>query len=207
MALLFKYPLTLGSNNEEEGNHHIITFVALKYNENRGKDSLGDEVNLYITGDALKSTYGQTYADVGLGAVGGFVMQAQGAEKIYGGLEEAVGGLAAGQGVDIAKILSKVRMVGADESGTGGVLSTALVKGQMQQIRKGVAGAFPGAMEALDAKRGAVMNPHKALVYQGPGGFRTFSFTYKFSPASLKEAKAAADIVYLRRFKFHEESC
>jgi len=49
MALLFKYPLTLGSNNEEEGNHHIITFVALKYNENRGKDSLGDEVNLYIT--------------------------------------------------------------------------------------------------------------------------------------------------------------
>ena len=110
MALLFKYPLTLGSNNEEEGNHHIITFVALKYNENRGKDSLGDEVNLYITGDALKSTYGQTYADVGMGAVGGFVMQAQGAEKIYGGLEEAVGGLAAGQGVDIAKILSKVTL-------------------------------------------------------------------------------------------------
>ena len=45
------------------------------------------------------------------------------------------------------------------------------------------------------------MNPHKALVYQGPGGFRTFSFTYKFSPASLKEAKAAADIVYF--FKYH----
>jgi len=71
----------------------------------------------------------------------------------------------------------------------------------MQQIRKGVAGAFPGAMEALDAKRGAVMNPHKALVYQGPGGFRTFTFTYKFSPASLKEAKSVANIVYF--FKYH----
>ena len=82
-----------------------------------------------------------------------------------------------------------------------GTLSTALVKGQMQQIRKGVAGAFPGAMEALDAKRGAVMNPHKALVYQGPGGFRTFTFTYKFSPASLKEAKSVANIVYF--FKYH----
>ena len=202
MALLFKYPLTLGSNNEEEGNHHIITFVALKYNENRGKDSLGDEVNLYITGDALKSTYGQTYADVGMGAVGGFLMQSKGTEDVYKAIEGAVGSAA---GFDLGGIIKNISGVGANEdmSGkmAGGTLKSALVKGQMQQIRKGVAGAFPGAMEALDAKRGAVMNPHKALVYQGPGGFRTFSFTYKFSPASLKEAKSVANIVYF--FKYH----
>ena len=202
MALLFKYPLTLGSNNEEEGNHHIITFVALKYNENRGKDSLGDEVNLYITGDALKSTYGQTYADVGLGAVGGFLMQSKGTEEVYKAIEGAVGSAA---GFDLGGIIKNISGVGANEdmSGkmAGGTLKSALVKGQMQQIRKGVAGAFPGAMEALDAKRGAVMNPHKALVYQGPGGFRTFTFTYKFSPASLKEAKSVANIVYF--FKYH----
>ena len=205
MALLFRYPLTLGSNNEEEGNHHIITFVALKYNENRGKDSLGDEVNLYITGDALKSTYGQTYADVGMGAIGGFLMQSEGTEKVYKAIEGAVGSAA---GLDIAGVIDKISGIGGGEgAGVGrggaiaGTLSTALVKGQMQQIRKGVAGAFPGAIEALDAKRGAVMNPHKALVYQGPGGFRTFSFTYKFSPASIDEAKAAANIVYF--FKYH----
>ena len=202
MALLFKYPLTLGSNNEEEGNHHIITFVALKYNENRGKDSLGDEVNLYITGDALKSTYGQTYADVGMGAVGGFLMQAKGTEEVYKAIEGAVGSAA---GFDLGGIIKNISGVGANEdmSGkmAGGTLKSALVKGQMQQIRKGVAGAFPGAIEALDAKRGAVMNPHKALVYQGPGGFRTFTFTYKFSPASLKEAKSVANIVYF--FKYH----
>ena len=202
MALLFKYPLTLGSNNEEEGNHHIITFVALKYNENRGKDSLGDEVNLYITGDALKSTYGQTYADVGLGAVGGFLMQSKGTEEVYKAIEGAVGSAA---GFDLGGIIKNISGVGANEdmSGkmAGGTLKSALVKGQMQTIRKGVAGAFPGAMEALDAKRGAVMNPHKALVYQGPGGFRTFTFTYKFSPASLKEAKSVANIVYF--FKYH----
>ena len=204
-SVLFKYPLTLGSNNEEEGNHHIITFVALKYNENRGKDSLGDEVNLYITGDALKSTYGQTYADVSLGAVGGFLMQAKGTEDVYKAMEGAVGSAA---GLDIAGVLANVSGIGGSAGqsgpkggGTAGILSTALVKGQMQQIRKGVAGAFPGAMEALDAKRGAVMNPHKALVYQGPGGFRTFTFTYKFSPASLKEAKSVANIVYF--FKYH----
>ena len=158
MALLFKYPLTLGSNNEEEGNHHIITFVALKYNENRGKDSLGDEVNLYITGDALKSTYGQTYADVGLGAVGGFLMQSEGTEKVYRAMEGAVGSAA---GLDIAGVLANVSGIGAAGggpagTGTAGTLKAALVKGQMQTIRKGVAGAFPGAMEALDAKRGAV---------------------------------------------------
>ena len=201
MALLFKYPLTLGSNNEEEGNHHIITFVALKYNENRGKDSLGDEVNLYITGDALKTSYGQTYADVGLGAVGGFLMQSKGTEEVYRAMEGAVGSAA---GLDIAGVIANVSGIGGQTRGgetTGGTLSTALVKGQMQQIRKGVAGAFPGAIEALDAKRGAVMNPHKALVYQGPGGFRTFSFNYKFSPASLDEAKAVANIVYF--FKYH----
>jgi len=105
MALLFKYPLTLGSNNEEEGNHHIITFVALKYNENRGKDSLGDEVNLYITGDALKSTYGQTYADVGMGAVGGFLMQSKGTEDVYKAIEGAVGSAA---GFDLGGIIKNI---------------------------------------------------------------------------------------------------
>ena len=81
-SVLFKYPLTLGKP-EEEGNQHIITFVAMKYNENAGRETPGDEVNLYITGDALKSTYGQTYADVAMGAVGGLVMQSPGAEALY----------------------------------------------------------------------------------------------------------------------------
>jgi len=205
MASLFRYPLTLGGTEEIEGNQHIITFVALKYNENRGTDSPGDEVNLYITGDALKSSYGQVYADMAMGAVGGTVMQTQGAEAVYGAMESAVGGVATGGGPDIAGLLSAVGDVGASAmpggGKGGGVLSTALVKGQMQAIRKGVGAKFPGVIEALDAKRGAVMNPHKALVYQGPGGFRTFTFTYKFSPASLEEAKAAANIVYF--FKYH----
>jgi hypothetical protein len=132
-------------------------------------------------------------------------MQAKGAEDVYKAMEGSLTNVAGGSGPDIASIISKVSGIGASDmpggGKGGGVLSTALVKGQMAAIRKGVAGAFPGAIEALDAKRGAVMNPHKALVYQGPGGFRTFSFTYKFSPASLEEAKAAADIVYF--FKYH----
>ena len=202
-TVLFKYPLTLGSSQEEEGNHHIITFVAMKYNENRGTASPGSEVNLYITGDALKTSYGQVYADMAMGAIGGTVMQTQGAEAIYGAMESAAVGAAGkvtgGEGFDIAGLINDVSKVGG--GGSSSILSTALAKGQLQSVRKGLGSKFPGVIEALDAKRGAVMNPHKALVYQGPGGFRTFSFTYKFSPANLKEAKAAANIVYF--FKYH----
>ena len=78
-SVIFKYPLTLGSSQENEGNQHIITFVAMKYNENRGTDTPGSEVNLYITGDALKTAYGQVYADTAMGASAGFLMQNQNA--------------------------------------------------------------------------------------------------------------------------------
>jgi len=205
MAVLFRYPANLGKQ-EDEGNQHIITFVAMKYNENAGRETPGDEVNLYITGDALKSTYGQTYADVAMGAVGGLVMQSPGAEALYKGIEAGAGALAkattgGGGGNALDKAMDLLGSLSGANVGAGGQLAAALTKGTIQDLRKKIGGAFPGLMEGLDAKRGAVMNPHKALVYQGPGGFRTFSFTYKFSPASLKEAKAAANIVYF--FKYH----
>ena len=201
-TVLFKYPLNLGNSQDEEGNQHIITFVAMKYNENRGTDTPGSEVNLYITGDALKSTYGQTYADVAMGAVGGALMQSPGTDKMYSAIEGGAGGLASLATGGEGGIFDAFKNIGgASQLGQAGTLAAALKKGQVQAIRKGIGGKFPGVMEALDAKRGAVMNPHKALVYQGPGGFRTFSFTYKFSPASLEEAKAAANIVYF--FKYH----
>ena len=165
MASLFRYPSTLVSE-ENEGNQHIITFVAMKYNENRGTASPGSEVNLYITGDALKSTYGQVYADVAMGAIGGTVMQTQGAEAIYGAMESAAVGAAGkvtgGEGFDIAGLINDVSKVGG--GGSSSILSTALAKGQLQSVRKGLGSKFPGVIEALDAKRGAVMNPHKALV-------------------------------------------
>ena len=206
-SVLFKYPLTLGSSQEEEGNQHIITFVAMKYNENRGIAFPGSEVNLYITGDALKSTYGQTYADLAIGAVGGAIMQSPGAETLYAGIEAGGGALGEimsggkGGGTMFDKAMGLLGTLSGKDAGAGGSLAAAIKKGAIQDLRKKIGGKLPGVMEAMDAKRGAIMNPHKALVYQGPGGFRTFSFTYKFSPASLEEAKAAANIVYF--FKYH----
>jgi hypothetical protein len=136
-----------------------------------------------------------------MGAVGGALMQSPGTEDMYSAIEGGAGGLASlGTGGE-GGIFDAFKNIGGGRLSGAGTLAAALKKGQVQAIRKGIGGKFPGVMEALDAKRGAVMNPHKALVYQGPGGFRTFSFTYKFSPASLEEAKAAADIVYF--FKYH----
>jgi len=206
MPAIFKYPLTLGSIGANEGNQHIITFVALKYNENSGKTTNHSEVNLYITGDALKTAYGQVYADTAMGASAGFLMQNQNAAaSAYGALESAVGGAAGfatgGAGVDIAGILGKIGGGYEARTGKGGTLSTALAKGQLQQTRKTLGSMGPGIIEAMDASRGSILNPHKALVYQGPGGFRQFTFTYKFSPASLLEAKEVANIVYF--FKYH----
>ena len=43
MPALLKYPSTLVTDGVgNEGNQHIITFVAMKYNENRGTDVPGD---------------------------------------------------------------------------------------------------------------------------------------------------------------------
>ena len=201
---LYQYPSTLFSENE--GNQHIITFVALKYSENSGKTTPHSEVNLYITGDALKTAYGQVYADTAMGASAGFIMQNQNAAATaYGALEGAVGGAAGfatgGAGIDIADILGKLGGGYEARTGKSGMLKTALEKGQLQQTRKTLGAMGPGIMEAFDASRGSILNPHKALVYQGPGGFRQFTFSYKFSPASLEEAKQVANIVYF--FKYH----
>ena len=154
MAILFKYPLTLGSNTPEEGNHHIITFLALKYNKNMDRTTPGDEVNLYITGDALKTSYGQVYADVSMGAVGGALMQSPGTDKMYEAIEGGTGGLAAlatggaggGNMLDSAFNIFK-NLGGGPPGSAGGTLATALKKGQVQAIRKGIGSKFPGVIE------------------------------------------------------------
>ena len=60
---------------------------------------------------------------------------------------------------------------------------------------------FAGATTALQNVIGKVINPHKAVVYSGPGGFRTFSYTFVMTPESPAEAEEIKKIVYF--FKYH----
>ena len=58
-----------------------------------------------------------------------------------------------------------------------------------------------GSVKSLQNVLGKVINPHKAVVYSGPGGFRTFSYTFVMTPESPAEAEMIANIVYF--FKYH----
>ena len=67
-------------------------------------------------------------------------------------------------------------------------------------VKAAVGGAlkkFAGTQggQAISKATGQILNPHKAVVYQGPGGFRTFSFTFQLVPKSADEAKEIFNIV------------
>ena len=55
--------------------------------------------------------------------------------------------------------------------------------------------------QAIEKSTGQILNPHKAVVYQGPGGFRTFSYTFVMMPKSADEAKVIFNIVKFFKLK------
>jgi hypothetical protein len=57
--------------------------------------------------------------------------------------------------------------------------------------------------QAVSKATGQILNPHKAVVYQGPGGFRTFSFTFILVPKSADEAKEIFNIVKFFKKRMH----
>ena len=65
----------------------------------------------------------------------------------------------------------------------------------------GLAGTEVG--QAVSRATGQIMNPHKAVVYQGPGGFRTFSYTFVLVPKSADEAKEIFNIVKFFKKRMH----
>ena len=59
------------------------------------------------------------------------------------------------------------------------------------------------AKQAVEKATGKIINPHKAVVYQGPGGFRTFSYTFVLVPKSADEAKEIFNIVKFFKKRMH----
>jgi len=57
--------------------------------------------------------------------------------------------------------------------------------------------------QAVSRATGQIMNPHKAVVYQGPGGFREFSYTFQLAPKSADEAKEIFNIVKFFKKRMH----
>ncbi len=184
----FTYP-----KNTNPGLPHYITFTAKRSytstTSTRGQDN--GSVVLYMPPDALKTSYSQSIGDV---EMGGFIKLASGQD------EGAAAALAAGNmsGVAAAATVLKGKVEGADKINAVMGAMKAAVGGALKKF-----GAGTDAGQAISKATGQILNPHKAVVYQGPGGFRTFSFTFQLVPKSADEAKEIFNIVKFFKKRMH----
>ena len=190
-----KFPLNIGTASASEYKHRI-TFTAQKYNTSSGTTVPNGSVTLYMPPDALKTTYGQSYGDAELGALGNLVA----------GMDTGKAQQLAGQMADPTKFGAiKATLNSALGGNAQKRISAAFKESTAKATRDTVSGMFGGAMggatTALQNVMGQVRNPHKAVVYQGPGGFRNFSYSFTMMPENEEEADMIAEIVYF--FKFH----
>ena len=187
---LFTYP-----KDTNPGLPHYITFIARRSytstSSKRGKEN--GSVILYMPPDALKTSYTQAIGDVEMGgfiALAGADLQGAGDALAEGKVAEAMGAVGAikgnVQGADIKNVLKDF-----GKAAVGGAL-------------KKTAGFAGGTgFQAVQRATGQILNPHKAVVYQGPGGFRTFSFTFILVPKSAGEAKEIFNIVKFFKKRMH----
>ena len=184
----FKYP-----KDTNPGLPHYITFTALRSytstTSTRGQDN--GSVVLYMPPDALKTSYSQSIGDV---EMGGFISLA-GANMQGVGAKMAAGDLG---GAAMAAEVIKGNIAGTDKTK---VMSDTLKTAIGGALKKFGAGTQAG--QAVSKATGQVLNPHKAVVYQGPGNFRTFSFTFQLVPKSADEAKEIFNIVKFFKKRMH----
>ena len=186
VANLWKFPLDLDSNSEEYP--HRITFQALKSRINSPTPAPGGMVALYLPPEALKAAYTQTYAGTDMGAIG-IALSGVSREEAQGLATAAMS--SSGEGA----VESLTNMFGGSSIGQSIMAATA------KEALGKVGGQAGTAVQALMKKTGIIMNPHKAMIYQGPGGFRQFSYTFTMSPQNEQEAHAVSHIVQF--FKYH----
>ena len=183
----FTYP-----KDTNTGLPHYIRFIAKKSYTSTTSDrgTPNGEVVLYMPPDALKTSYTQSIGDV---EMGGFIALA-GADMAGAGAKMAAGDLT---GTLAAVGAMKGKVEGADKLNILADVGKAAVGGALQKF----AGTQGG--QAVSKATGQILNPHKAVVYQGPGGFRTFSYTFVLVPKSADEAKEIFNIVKFFKKRMH----
>ena len=183
----FTYP-----KDTNPGLPHYIRFIAKRsYTSTQSeRGTPNGEVVLYMPPDALKTSYTQSIGDV---EMGGFIALA-GADMAGAGAKMAAGDLT---GTLAAVGAMKGKVEGADKLNILADVGKAAVGGALQKF----AGTQGG--QAVSKATGQILNPHKAVVYQGPGGFRTFSYTFVLVPKSADEAKEIFNIVKFFKKRMH----
>ena len=198
---LYKYPLNVGETGSEFP--HSIHFSARKHLKDSPNESAtvseGDVI-LYLPADALKTSYSQSFNDTDLGAAG---MAGIGAEDAAGLVSSITNTVNSAAGGDITDALSGAASVVTGTFNTIGNanLKNAIAQAAINERFRNLSGPLGNARDAILRKAGKIINPHKAVIYQGPGGFRVFNFSFSMSPESIDEARAIAKIVHY--FKYH----
>jgi hypothetical protein len=198
-ADIWQYPAGVGGTNDEYP--HYIRFIARRSytSTNTTRGQINGNVALYMPPDALKTSYTQGIGDVDMG---GFIALA-GAQGVGGGAGALAGGNFGTAGNEALAAFNKIK------GGVTGDGKVDVIKGLMSSMGKAAAtGALAkvagtGAGQAISRATGQILNPHKAVVYQGPGGFRTFSFTFILVPKSADEAKEIFNIVKFFKKRMH----
>ena len=199
---ILSYPAGVGVNAEYP---HSIEFTARKRNlsssNQRASTSLGSVV-LYLPADALKTSYSQTFGDADLGAIGAATasIDETAAAGVVNQIDKTLRNVGAGR-TDSA-IASLSGALAEFKRGAGGVsVGNALAQATVNEAlnRPGVG----PIKDALFRKAGRIINPHKAVIYQGPGGFRIFNYSFVMSPESQAEAETIAKIVHYFKYYMH----
>ena len=177
---LYTYPLSMNSSQSNGNGDHRITFVALQPRFNTTAPSQGAMVALYLPPDALKTSYTQSFGDVEMGGLGLLARDSNISADMFD----------AGPARALAQLSSVEAGIGA-----------AIAKSTVNELATGATAKLGTAVQALESKVGRIRNHHKAIIYQGPGGFRTFSFSFVMMPKSKKEAEEINKIVHF--FKYH----
>ena len=186
MANVLKYPFDLDTNTLYS---HYISFKNTVHQRQTTQSAFGDtSVHLYLPPDALKTSYSQSYADTDLGAIGNVINQID--ERQVGAIGDAI------SSGSVGRMLEVLKGVGADDA------TKTAIKNAAAREAAGRAGAVnAGATAAIQRRLGQIVNPFKAVIYNGPGGFRTFTFNFVMQPESSSEVETVKKIV--RYFKFH----
>jgi len=184
----FTYP-----KNTNPGLPHYIRFIAKRSytSTTSARGTSNGEVVLYMPPDALKTSYSQGIGDV---EMGGFITLA-GSNMGDVGAQMAAGNMS---GAAAAATVIKDNVAGKDTVNVAKDMGKALVGGALKKFGAGTTGG-----QAVSRATGQILNPHKAVVYQGPGGFRTFSFTFQLVPKSADEAKEIFNIVKFFKKRMH----
>jgi len=183
----FTYP-----KNTNPGLPHYIRFIAKRSytSTTSARGTSNGEVVLYMPPDALKTSYSQSIGDVEMGgfiALAGSDMKATGAQMAGGDFTGAMA----------SALAIKGKIAGAEKLNILADVGKAAAGGALKRF----AGTQGG--QAISKATGQILNPHKAVVYQGPGGFRTFSFTFQLVPKSADEAKEIFNIVKFFKKRMH----